>query len=133
METRKDMKQLIGLIHDRREELGLSKRKLGEIAGLHHSYIAKLELGTYESVSAETLMTLAEALEVQPADLFSLAGYRLPESLPSFGPYLRTRYGEELSKEDRSALTHLFEALTSSHDDPDHRTDDDSASTGGSR
>lgn len=116
MGTRKDMGRLIELIHDKREELGLSKRKLGELTGLSHTFIAKLESGQYESASAETLMTLAEALKLQPADLFSLAGYRLPESLPSFGPYLRTRYGEELSDEDQAALTHMFEALRNEKD-----------------
>jgi transcriptional regulator with XRE-family HTH domain len=133
METRKDMPKLIELLKQAREQKGLSNRKLAEMTGLHHSFLSKLEAGSYDSVSAETLMTLAEALEVQPADLFSLAGYRLPESLPSFGPYLRTRYGEELSDEDRSALTHLFEALTSSHTDSDNRANDRVTSTGGSR
>jgi transcriptional regulator with XRE-family HTH domain len=96
---------------------GLSLRSLADIAGLHHSFLSKLELGAYDSVSAESLMALAEALDLPPADLFSLAGYRLPESLPSFGPYLRTRYGEELSDDDLSALTHMFEAMRSGHDE----------------
>jgi transcriptional regulator with XRE-family HTH domain len=117
METRKDMGKLIELIKTTREERGLSLRSLADIAGLHHSFLSKLELGAYDSVSAESLMALAEALDLPPADLFSLAGYRLPESLPSFGPYLRTRYGEELSDDDLSALTHMFEAMRSGHDE----------------
>lgn len=116
MATRKDMRRLIEMVHDRREELGLSKRKLGELTGLSHTFIAKLEAGQYESASAETLMTFAEALDIPPADLFSLAGYRLPQSLPSFGPYLRTRYGEVLSDEDQAVLSHMFEALRSEKD-----------------
>jgi len=133
METRKDMPKLIELLKQTREEKGLSIRRLAEIAGLHHSFLSKLEAGAYDSVSAETLMSLAEALPLSPADLFSLAGYRLPESLPSFGPYLRTRYGEELSDEDRSALTHLFEALKSDHGDRDDKTDERTIRTGDTR
>jgi transcriptional regulator with XRE-family HTH domain len=117
METRKDMQKLAQLIKQTRESHGLSARKLADAAGLHHSFISKLELGAYDSVSAESLMALAEALDLPPADVFSLAGYRLPESLPSFGPYLRTRYGEELTDEDLSALTHMFEAMRSGHDE----------------
>jgi transcriptional regulator with XRE-family HTH domain len=114
MATR-DMARLRELLKTRREEKGLSIRKLADIAGLHHSFLSKLEGGAYEHVSAETLMSLAEALDIPPADLFSLAGYRLPESLPSFGPYMRTRYGEELTDEDMAALSHLFEALRAGH------------------
>ncbi len=117
METRKNLGGLIELIKTTREERGLSLRKLADIAGLHHSFLSKLELGAYDSVSVESLMALAEALDLPPADLFSLAGYRLPESLPSFGPYLRTRYGEQLSDDDLSALTHMFEAMRSGHDE----------------
>ena len=103
METTKDMNGLIGLVKQAREAKGLSIRKLADIAGLHHSFLSKLEAG---------------------ADLFSLAGYRLPESLPSFGPYLRTRYGEELSPADLSALTHLFDALRARGDGADEVDDE---------
>ncbi len=124
METRKDMRRLIELVKSQREKLGLSMRKLADIAGLDHSFIAKFERGAYDSVSAETLMAFAESLQIPATDLFSLAGYRLPDSLPSFGPYLRTRYGEELNDDDLSALTHMFESLRSSHDrDEEDRSD----------
>ena len=118
METRTDMPKLIATLRKAREEQGLSSRKLAELTGLHHSFLSKLEAGAYETVSPETLMTLAETLNLASADLFSLAGYRLPTSLPSFGPYLRTRYGEELSEADRSALTHLFDALLAGREHP---------------
>jgi transcriptional regulator with XRE-family HTH domain len=124
METTKDMNGLIELVKQAREAKGLSIRKLADIAGLHHSFLSKLEAGAYEHVSAESLMALASALELPPADLFSLAGYRLPESLPSFGPYLRTRYGQELSPADLSALTHLFDALRARGDGADEVDDE---------
>jgi DNA-binding Xre family transcriptional regulator len=118
------MRGLIELVKQRREAKGLSARKLADIAGLHHSFLSKLEAGAYEHLSADSLMALSKALDLPPADLFSLAGYRLPESLPSFGPYLRTRYGQELSQADLSALTHLFDALRARGDGPDEVDDE---------
>ena len=112
MRPQKDMQRLGGLIRNRREILGLSARKLEDISGLDHSYISKLEKGTYQSVSPDKLTTLAKSLGLNAADLFALAGYQLPDSLPSFGPYLRARYGEELPEGARAALTELFDTLS---------------------
>lgn len=112
MKPRKDMSKLGELIRTRREQIGLSARKLEQISGLDHSYISKLERGSYQSVLPDNLNKLAEALDINPADLFTLAGYPVVDELPSFGPYLRTRYGEELPTDARAALTEMFEVLS---------------------
>ena len=97
MKSQKDMKRLGELIQKTREAAGLSARKLEELSGLDHSFISKLEKSTYQSVSPDTLTTLSASLGIPAADLFALAGFQVPGSLPSFfGPYLRARYGEEL-------------------------------------
>src|ERR1700724_652406 len=111
MEPQKDMKTLGETLRAARQAKGLSARKLAEASGLTHSFISKLESATYESVSPDTLMALARALDVAPEDLFTLAGFRLPDALPSFGPYLRARYGKELPPGARAALTEVFETL----------------------
>ncbi len=125
MATQKDIRALEQLIRETREERGLSIRKLAELAGLHHSFVSKLEAGHYDNVSPETLMALAKAMDVSPADYFTLAGFQIPDSLPSFGPYLRSRYGEQLTPADREALTHMFDVFRRNHHGPDQVDDED--------
>src|ERR1700683_2081847 len=109
MEPHKDMRALGETLRTARLAKGLSARKLAEASGLTHSFISKLESATYDSVSPDSLMSLARALDVAPEDLFTLAGFRLPDALPSFGPYLRARYGQELPEAARAALKELFD------------------------
>lgn len=125
MEPQKDMQALGETLRVARSAKGLSARKLAEVSGLTHSFISKLETATYESVSPDTLMALARALELAPEDLFTLAGFRLPEALPSFGPYLRARYGEELPPGARAALTEVFETLKRQHQGSDQIDDEE--------
>lgn len=112
MKSQKDMTQLGELVRKTRESAGLSARKLEELSGLDHSFISKLEKSTYRNLSPDTLTTLSDSLGLPAADLFALAGYPVPDSLPSFGPYLRARYGEELPEGAQAALTELFDTLS---------------------
>lgn len=125
MKPQKDMHKLGELIQTSREKAGLSARKLEQISGLDHSYISKLEKGAYQSVLPDNLNKLAEALDIQPVDLFTLAGYPAVDELPSFGPYLRTRYGEELPADAREALTEMFEVLSRSQGNGAEAVDDE--------
>jgi hypothetical protein len=52
---------------------------------------------------------LASALDLDRQDLFALAGYRVPEGLPNLGPYLRTKYGEDLPDEAIAEITSFFD------------------------
>ena len=61
MKPRKDMQELGRVITEAREAKGLSARKLEEHCGLNHSFISKLEAVRYETVSADSLMALAQA------------------------------------------------------------------------
>lgn len=134
MEPQKDMQALGETLRTARLAKGLSARKLAASCGLTHSFISKLESATYDSVSPDSLMALARALDVAPEDLFTLAGFRLPEELPSFGPYLRARYGEELPPGARAALTEVFETLKRQHlgsDQVDDEVDLNGAVSGG--
>jgi transcriptional regulator with XRE-family HTH domain len=134
MEPQKDMQVLGETLRTARVAKGLSARKLAEASGLTHSFISKLESATYESVSPDSLMALAQALDLPPEDLFTLAGFRLPDALPSFEPYLRARYGEELPPGARAALTEVFETLKKQHHGSDHIDDEetvDEAVSGG--
>ena len=116
-----------------REERGLSIRKLADRAGVTHSFIAKLEVGRFQTVSPDNLTALARALEIAPEDLFTLSGYTVPERLPTFGPYLRTRYGE-LPEQAIDQLNEYFELLRGKYtgvSEADDELDEPAAGRGG--
>jgi transcriptional regulator with XRE-family HTH domain len=103
-------------IRERRVSRGLSLADAADLSGLHLSYWSKLEDGQYESPAPKHLMTIARALKVDFEDLYGLAGYELPERLPSFTPYLRAKY--ELPPEAVTDLERYFELLRAYYDIP---------------
>lgn len=52
-----------------RKTQGLSQEKLGELAGLHRTYIGAIERGE-ESVSVDNVAKIAKALKIRTSDLF---------------------------------------------------------------
>jgi hypothetical protein len=51
-----------------------------------------LERGEIAKPTTETLDALATALEIDSASLYEAAGYQQPTALPTFTPYLRSKY-----------------------------------------
>lgn len=92
-----------------RAKAKLTQRDLAERAGVTHPTILRLERAEFARPDPQKLQRIAQALDLDVADFFALAGYVPAESLPSFGPYLRIRWAEELSAEDRKALEREFE------------------------
>ena len=95
-------KSLGELLKRKREELGLSTRQLGEIAGLDGVTVLRFEQGAFAAPRPDKLARVAEALGISLADVYALADYAVPDDLPSFRPYLRTKYrglpAEEVDK-----------------------------------
>jgi len=58
-----------------RKELALSQEDLGEVAGLHRTYIGHLERGEVNP-SLINILRVAKALKVDPSDLVS--GLKIP-------------------------------------------------------
>ena len=85
-------KSLGELLKRKREELGLSTRQLGEIAGLDGVTVLRFEQGAFAAPRPDKLARVAEALGISLADVYALADYAVPDDLPSFRPYLRTKY-----------------------------------------
>jgi transcriptional regulator with XRE-family HTH domain len=56
---------------------------------MHHSYWSRVETGERQTPSPRHLKAMAQVLKVPAEDLYALAGYDIPERLPSFRPYLR--------------------------------------------
>ena len=76
-----------------RQEADLSLRRLSALSGVHTSSINRLLKDQIDQPVPEHLIRLAEALELNAADLFVLAGLPLPERLPSLDVMLRAEYG----------------------------------------
>jgi transcriptional regulator with XRE-family HTH domain len=104
-------KSLGQLLRRRRQELGLSQRKLAALADMRDSSIARLEHGRFSAPRPAKLSMLAAALNLSRADIFVHAGYFVPEELPSFATYLKAKY-PELSAKTQSQLVRYFQVLT---------------------
>ena len=85
-------KRLGQTLRARREELGLSTRQLAEITVMSDATITRIELGAFMAPRPDKLSRIAEALGLSLADVFALADYAVPTDLPSFQPYLRSKY-----------------------------------------
>ncbi|MGO9198031.1 MAG: helix-turn-helix domain-containing protein [Acidimicrobiales bacterium] len=108
--ARGDGNQTLGdYIRARRLSLGLSRAGAAEASALDPSYWAKLETGHYQNPAPQHLSTIAGVLRVPVADLYGLAGYEIPEGLPTLQPYLRAKY--DLPPEAVADLERYFELL----------------------
>jgi hypothetical protein len=58
------------------------------------SNVIRLEQGAIASPRPDTLKSLADVLQLDLADVYAAAGYVQPQGLPSFAPYLRSKYGK---------------------------------------
>ena len=92
-----------------REQAGLSVRALSAASGVDIANISRTERGE-ATPKRESLERIAKALGVESADLLTLAGYATGEALPSFTPYLRTKYGH-IPAAKRKELEKFFEQI----------------------
>jgi transcriptional regulator with XRE-family HTH domain len=67
-----------------RTELGLSRTDLAEDAGVSYSYLSEIETGK-KQLSSNTLLRLAEVLDVSPSELMAAAEERVRPSAGSAG------------------------------------------------
>lgn len=107
-------KELGRRLRARRDELGLSTRELADRAGMTHSTVVRLEQGNFDAPAPDKLSRIAEALNFSLADVFALADYAIPSELPSFQPYLRTKY-RDLPTEAIEQLERSFQRLAKRH------------------
>jgi transcriptional regulator with XRE-family HTH domain len=61
-----------GYLHELRRERGLTARALASLAGVHHTYVSKLERGDRQAPDEPVVEALAAALGVSPAQLDQL-------------------------------------------------------------
>jgi transcriptional regulator with XRE-family HTH domain len=102
----KDLGEFIRL---RRVSLGISRSDAAAACQLDRSYWNKLENAYYHQPAPNLLQRIAQLLQVAPDDLYTLAGYAIPKSLPTFRPYLRAKY--DLPPEAIADLERYFDLL----------------------
>ncbi len=105
--TNSQSNKLIRLLTAAREQQGISARELAKRSGVAASNIVRLERGEIAKPTTETLDALAAALELNSATLYEAAGYQRPTALPTFTPYLRSKYSG-LPPAARAELTASF-------------------------
>lgn len=98
------LKELGRLVHRERAKAKLTQRELAGKAGVTHPTILRLERGEFGRPDPEKLQRIAHALGLGAGDLFALAGYMHADHLPSLGPYLRAKFGDDLSAKDRKDI-----------------------------
>lgn len=91
---KKQAQSLGKMLKQSREKLGLSAREVADRSGMADSNVLRLEQGAIANPRPETLKSLADALSLDLSDLYAAAGYVQPEGLPSFAPYLRSKYAD---------------------------------------
>jgi transcriptional regulator with XRE-family HTH domain len=97
-----------------RERAELSQRQLAKLAGLHYSYLARLESGENDHPSPEMVQRIADVLELDPTDLYAYIGVVVPKGLPDLAPYLRAKYhmGDAQIREMAEHLRRLADTNT---------------------
>ncbi len=86
--------QLGTLIKQARMKQAMSARELSRRAGVTDSNIIRIEQGQIASPRPDMLKAIADALDIDLADVYAAAGYVQPQGLPSFTPYLRSKYAD---------------------------------------
>lgn len=81
-------------LREQRQAAGLSKLQLAQRTGMSNTTISRIENGVFAAPSPDKLTRIAEALGLELADVFAMADYAVPSQMPTFKPYLRTRYPE---------------------------------------
>jgi transcriptional regulator with XRE-family HTH domain len=106
--------RLAELLRTARERLGLSVREVAKRSGVVNSNIVRLEQGAIPNPRPETLKAIADVLELDLADVFASIGYVQPKGLPSFTPYLRSKYGD-MPESAVQELQRYFTELVQKH------------------
>jgi transcriptional regulator with XRE-family HTH domain len=91
--------QLGRLLKAKREECGLSMRRLATAAEMDQATIVRFEAGSIVAPRPDKLARIAKVLGISSADVFAVAGYTAPTDLPTLRPYLSAKYHALLAED----------------------------------
>jgi transcriptional regulator with XRE-family HTH domain len=111
--TQEPTRQFSEYVRRLREGRKLSVRSLAAKASISGGELSRIENGK-RMPQADTLKTLAAALDVPLADMFAMADYVIPYDLPSITPYLHARYGH-LPPDTLTSIDNYLKQLIDEH------------------
>ena len=102
--------KLAALLTSRRKKRGLSIRGTASAAGVDAATVLSLEQGRIAQPKAEKLRAIGGALGIPAAELYQTVGWLPPSELPTFRPYLRSKY-RELPDEAAAEIEAVFDRI----------------------
>jgi transcriptional regulator with XRE-family HTH domain len=104
--SKSNMKKLGAAISRYRKAKGLTQPQLAEAVGVPKSTMLRIERGEFAAPSAEKLLRISRALDVDFEELFALAGYETPDP-PALPVYLRRKF--DLSDDAQARVERYIE------------------------
>lgn len=101
-------------LKQRRLDMQLSIREVARRSNINDANILRIERGDFAQPKPETLRALADVLGLDLSDLFALSGYVQPTTLPTFAPYLRSKYAD-LPESAACEIEASFAAIAAKH------------------
>jgi transcriptional regulator with XRE-family HTH domain len=101
---RPDSNMLGQYLEKKRQDAGMSLRRLELASGVPFTTIRRLLYGEVENPTPEHLQSIAKALKLDESEVFGLIGVTPPQGLPGVAPYLRAKFklkGDALSEATR--------------------------------
>lgn len=98
------------MIQAARQSAGLSFAHAERVTGVPVATLHGLERG-HTKPKPPVLAVLAKGYGLSLADLYLAAGYEIPKKLPTFTPYLRSRY-KDMPPEARDELADAFARIS---------------------
>src|SRR5258708_2347502 len=89
-------------------------RDLADDAEMNFATVSRIEQGKFPTPGHDKLARIAKALGLNTADIFALADYTVPTDLPSFQPYLRTKY-QDMPTGAVEELNRAFQRILKKH------------------
>lgn len=87
-----DLARLGRSLKQKREQLGLSAAEVARRAGVNTSTVTRIESAQFASPQPDSLKAIATVLGLPVSDLFTTADWLPKDELPTFTPYLRSKY-----------------------------------------
>lgn len=114
-----DIHSLGRLIRERRLAAGLDAQDVARLAGVTTSTVTRIEKAEIARPSADTLRAIGGVLGIPSSDLFIAAEWIPKEELPTFAPYLRSKY-RHLPAQARREIEASVERITKKYGYDEH-------------
>lgn len=105
-----EAQRLAALLRDRRRTAGLTAREVARRAHVDVGTVTRIELAQIANPRPDSLRAIGDVLGIPAADLFAATDWLPPTELPTFRPYMRTKY-RELPEEAVAEIEAVFERL----------------------